>query len=386
MYVKSCKRNILLVLKTPPPYGGGEIRAAALRNHVANMNEFIVLEFGSPMRDKASQGMFAIWKLTEFLKNWFMFARMLRKKKPRLVFYPLSKSFPHFLRDSVFLWTAWLFRIPCAGELAGATFYFLKKGRLRAWYGRIVLSRLVCLRLLGKSIAAELKKSGITNTIVTDNGIETGVLDQSFSEPDDGCFHLLFAGTHSREKGFDVLVYACRDLMQQGLNFKMHTMGQWVSNEFKDEMISEIHSAKLKDNFVFHGLIHDTDKWNLFSNSQILVLPSKKEGQPLVILEAFSVGMPVVATRVGAIPDTLEQGKNGLLVTPGDASDLANSIAELLLNSDLCRRISTANSELYQRRFTLDSFLKTQVAWIKACADNQMSPAGQIWSETDFNN
>ena len=102
-----------------------------------------------------------------------------------------------------------------------------------------------------------------------------------------------------------------------------------------------------------------------------------------MVLEAFAVGMPVVATCVGAIPDTVEHGKNGLLVPPGDSVKLADAIAELMTDPDRCHTMSVANVALYQRRFTQESFLKTQVAWIKACADGDLSPAGQFWRIPD---
>jgi hypothetical protein len=108
------KNPILMLLKTPPPYGGGEIRGAALRDYVKDNTDFIVQEICSNRRDKTSQGVFAFWKINEFIINWLRFVNLIRQHSPSLIFYPMSKEFIHFLRDSIFFWTAHFFDIPFA--------------------------------------------------------------------------------------------------------------------------------------------------------------------------------------------------------------------------------------------------------------------------------
>jgi glycosyltransferase involved in cell wall biosynthesis len=68
----------------------------------------------------------------------------------------------------------------------------------------------------------------------------------------------------------------------------------------------------------------------LMAELDLLVVPSLSEGSPLVVLEALDVGVPVLASRVGGIPDQIEHGTNGILVSPGDAGALAGELARLL--------------------------------------------------------
>jgi teichuronic acid biosynthesis glycosyltransferase TuaC len=65
-----------------------------------------------------------------------------------------------------------------------------------------------------------------------------------------------------------------------------------------------------------------------FRNAVALVLPSRSEGMPLVVIESLATGTPVVASAVGAIPDLVEPGRSGLLVTPGDVDGLAEALLE----------------------------------------------------------
>jgi len=378
--LKIKNKPILLILKTPPPYGGGELQSAAVCAYVSGDSDFIVQEIRSPKRNKTNQGVFAFWKITEFIVNWWHFFCLMRRHRPRLVFCSLPKDLPGFLRDSVFFWTARLYEVPFAGELAGVGFNFLGSGPVQTWYGKLVLSRLICLRVLGKSVAQRLAGFDIKKTIVTDNGIECQVGHKYCAEPEEGAVRLIFVGTHSPQKGFDQLVEACIILARKGLSFEIHSLGEWISGQFRERIYSIVRDNGLMNRFVFHGLVHGREKWSIFAKCQILVLPSISEGQPLVILEALACGIPVVASRVGAIPDTIEHGINGFLVSPGVPMELAERLEDLITNPELLLKMSAANLQLYKKRFTLEAFLKTQVAWLKACASGKLVPEGQFFS------
>ena len=273
--------------------------------------------------------------------------------------------------------------MPTAGELAGVGFYFLGNGNLQTWYGKLVLSRLICLRVLGKSVAQSLAGFDIKKTIVTDNGIESQANYKYCAKPEDRVLRLIFIGTHSPQKGFDQLVEACVILAHKGPSFEVHALGEWISSQFRERIFSILRDKGLTNRFVFHGLVHGREKWSILAESQILVLPSIQEGQPLAILEALACGIPVVASRVGAIPDTIEHGINGFLVTPGVPVELAEKLEDLITNPELLLKISAANLQLYQQRFTQEAFLKTQVAWLKACASGKLVPEGQFFAAND---
>jgi len=72
----------------------------------------------------------------------------------------------------------------------------------------------------------------------------------------------------------------------------------------------------------------------------VFVLSSLWEGLPLVLLEAMAAGVPVVATKVGGIPEVVEDGEEGLLVPPGDPRSLRLAMTKLLTDSVLARRLA----------------------------------------------
>ncbi len=97
----------------------------------------------------------------------------------------------------------------------------------------------------------------------------------------------------------------------------------------------------------------------LLRNSDILVLPSRAENLPMVILEAFAYGVPVVSTPVGAIPEVVRDGHNGLLVEPGDVVALSGAIRRLIDDRPLRQRMGEAALMDHGRYFDLSDYAET---------------------------
>ena len=101
---------------------------------------------------------------------------------------------------------------------------------------------------------------------------------------------------------------------------------------------------------------------DVFEVIDVLVLSSlAKEGLPNVLLEAMSMAVPVVSSRLAGTPEVVHDGTTGLLVEPGDTSDLAGAIEQLGVDPDACRRLGDAGRELMTRSFDkkhqFDAFL-----------------------------
>jgi glycosyltransferase involved in cell wall biosynthesis len=90
------------------------------------------------------------------------------------------------------------------------------------------------------------------------------------------------------------------------------------------------------------GWIDGAEKADALRKAAVLVLPSYFEGLPVCVLEAMAAGVAVVATRVGGIPDVIEEGQSGMLVEPGDVASLSKAILDLLTDARLNDRICSA--------------------------------------------
>ena len=106
----------------------------------------------------------------------------------------------------------------------------------------------------------------------------------------------------------------------------------------------------IADSVVFRGRLDPEDVVKELTSADMFVLSSDWEGLPLSAIEAMKCGLPIVATRVGAMEDLVEDGETGFLVEPSDSDSLAQRIAELADDPQLAEsmgRAGLAASEKY---------------------------------------
>jgi glycosyltransferase involved in cell wall biosynthesis len=136
------------------------------------------------------------------------------------------------------------------------------------------------------------------------------------------------------EKGYDVLLETARILADRGLPIRIASVGR---GPLKDELHERHRALGLGDRFTFLG--QRDDVLRLMTGSDVFVLASHHEGLPVALMEAMSVGLPVVATAVGGVPQFVADCEEGLLVPPGRPDLLADALIRICSDSDLRRRL-----------------------------------------------
>ena len=121
----------------------------------------------------------------------------------------------------------------------------------------------------------------------------------------------------------------------------------------RDDLESKCREASVADRVEFAGLQHDVSAF--LSRASIFVLPSHREALPLSLLEAMATGLPSVASRVGGIPEVVEDGRHGLLVEPGDTQALAAAIERLCGDPPLRRTMGDESRQRVVERFSLEA-------------------------------
>jgi glycosyltransferase involved in cell wall biosynthesis len=111
-----------------------------------------------------------------------------------------------------------------------------------------------------------------------------------------------------------------------------------------------------------HFLGQRTDVEQLLANAQVALLITNWEGFPISILEAMRAGLPVVATAVAGVSESVHDDQTGYLVPRGDVDVLRDRIARLLGDAQLRVRLGAAGRRVYERRFTLDAMVDSTLA------------------------
>lgn len=157
----------------------------------------------------------------------------------------------------------------------------------------------------------------------------------------------LFAGRLNAQKGFDLLASAA------SINREVRIV---AAGEPDQRFLSGI---DLPGNLECPGKIPGSGMSTCFREAKALVFTSRSyEGFPMVFLEAMQHRLPVIAPRMAAFPEIIEDGINGLLFEPGNANDLAEKIRILNSNPDLCSRLGTAGYEKLKSEYSPEKYLK----------------------------
>lgn len=123
-------------------------------------------------------------------------------------------------------------------------------------------------------------------------------------------------------------------------------------------------AARATGRIIFTGFVPHENMALTYLLGDIFVAPSQKEeGMPMVLLEASACGLPLVATRLGGIPEVVQEGHNGLLLDrPQDFEELAGKINTLIDNPDFCRRLGSQARETAQKHFSWSHIARRQEA------------------------
>jgi len=148
-------------------------------------------------------------------------------------------------------------------------------------------------------------------------------------------------------KGIAYLLQAARILLRQGANVKVLVVGD---GNIRQDLMTQTHDLGITQNVVFLGHREDTDA--LLLALDIFVLPSLSEGIPMALLEAMAACRAVVASRVGGIPEIVDDGIEGFLVEPMDVDSLAERCRLLIESPDVAKKMGEQGRKRVERDFS----------------------------------
>ena len=159
----------------------------------------------------------------------------------------------------------------------------------------------------------------------------------------EGVFRVIFAGRLHRVKGILTLLKAMRQL---GPSVELAIIGEGTQ---RFELEEYVRAHQMSDRIFFAGVSSETARWLV--SADVVVLPTLSEGLPMIVLEAFQIGTPVIATVAGGLEQLITDGQTGLRIRQGNVGDLVNAIRLLMSSRGTVDRLKSGAFARVQQGF-----------------------------------
>ena len=215
-------------------------------------------------------------------------------------------------------------------------------------------SVVACSKALGERLV-QVAGPGVKPQVIY-NGVDPDIFASPLSRISSNERIVLSVGRFDHIKGQDVLVKAFARLVSDYTDLRLALVG--VTGDKLAELKSLSSSEGVEELVTFYRDMPHDQVLALMKRASVFCLPSRREAFPVVILEAGACGLPVIASRVGGIPEILTEGETGRLAPPNDVAALANCLVGVLDSPSESRAMGERLRQLVTSRFT----------WTKACA------------------
>jgi colanic acid/amylovoran biosynthesis glycosyltransferase len=188
-------------------------------------------------------------------------------------------------------------------------------------------------------------------------GVDTKLFSPCEIKDQGRSFQILCVASFEEVKGHKYLIDACKILSEQGLDFECHFVGY---GPLRKQVENQVVELGLKDKFHLHGGLPRNMVLEMLAKSDVFVLASvptrqgKREGIPVVLMEAMASGLPVISSQLSGIPELVDNGISGILIEPGDTEALARALVDLAADSAKNISFGLAGREKVLNEFDLE--------------------------------
>jgi glycosyltransferase involved in cell wall biosynthesis len=353
--------KVLMVGASPPPYYGsivifGRLMASPLRERF----RLIQLDI-SDHRDVSNVGCFDLENVRLGIAHALACRRALKAERPDLVYVPVAQNPLAFFRDSLFLLLARRHGLRRVVHVHGGyfgEFYRRAPAPLRAyirWTLKGVSAAVVNSQMLGSMFAGLLPDERVWPVPIGIEDIPAHFLAQPrpARRPT-----VLYFGTLIESKGFLDVMAAAPLVAQEIPGVRFVIAGGYFSPGDREKAERLLQDPAIRDRVELPGVISGDARFELLLDADVFAFPTYYpiEGQPAVLVEAMSAGLPVVTTDQGAIRETIVEGETGYLVPQRDPGAIARRVVELLQDEPLRRRMGEAGRRRFEQRFRVETY------------------------------
>ena len=361
------KNKVLFLVQLPPPVHGASL-----------MNQFIVSSrlikdaySGHSInitiaKDIDDIGKGGLKKVRKAVSVFFQVLWRLISVRPNLCYITLSPFGFGFYKDAILILLIKLFRIRYCIHLQGKGIYNSMVSARSSLLYKVVFHNSYVITL-AKVLNKDLEKLKHIKRIQV---VNNAIAEIDFPSKEHKGINVVYISNMVEEKGpMDLLLAAKMFLSESDKEVYFTFAGKWINSTFRDKFNKYLEDNNLQHTCKYVGPVYNDEKLELFSNSDIMVLPTyyPNECFPLAILEGMSFGMPVISTEEGAISEIIVDGKNGLLVPAKSPKKIAEAIKVLVDNPMMLKRLGNQAKLDFRQKYTHAIFEQKFVQAINNC-------------------
>lgn len=350
------KAKILYIIHTPPPvHGVSSISQFIFENEYVNRNyrkKLIRLNLSTQINQLRRIKLVQFFQFAKiFLQLW----KHLIFYRPNLIYFTIMPVGVGFFKDALLVLIIKLFRKHIVFHIHNRGIPNYSRKKAFSVFYRTIFKNCSIIHLSEGLVLNELKPHlGNTNTYYScENSVCDLYLPNKRVKPTKK-LNILFFSNLFAQKGLRPTLKAVSRLHNKNIAFNLVIAGSPTKES--TQILKEYHQEHPKCHQYLKaiGATFGKEKQELFNQADIFVFPSefKEECMPLVILEALSAGLPVIASNIGAIGSTVFDGINGFLIPEGNSELLANKIEVLAKHRQLRYKMGVQSRNLYLSKFT----------------------------------
>ena len=360
---KTKKQRILVVGQTPPPYHGQAMMTQRLLEMRSDRLELYHVRMAFS-QSVAAVGTFQWTKLFHLVAvvGRIIYGR-LRYRVPTLYYMPAGPNLTPLLRD-IFILTLtrpWFRQTIFHFRAAGVSDFIRTRRGLLQRLARFAYRRPDLAIHLSARNPDDGGYFGADRRVVVPNGLEDAAQPYlPIRRPATTPVRILFVGVLCASKGVGVLLEAVAQLHRAGLLLRVDVVGEFRTDQYRDQILSYCRAQRLEDVVKFPGVKQGDEKWRYFREADIFCFPSYYESESFgnVAVEAIMFGLPVVATHWRGIPDIVDDGQTGRLVPIQDPAATAAALRQLVEQPEQRQRMGAAGRARYEAEYQLSSFVR----------------------------
>jgi len=329
------KKKILFLSPLPPPHYGSAISSEMCLNILKKSNKFqiknIKLNYSKNMSDI---GKISLNKIKETFSTKKQIKKTIKEFKPNIIYFVPATYSLGLIRD-------WLFVQEIKKYWKGKILFHIRSRILektwKSYHGKKILKNMYHNNkaiVLGKELIKDLQKTTPPqNIFILPNAIKNEVSENKLKKiirkrRKNKEFNILFLSNMDKTKGWQKLLNTCKILNEKKFNFRCDFIGAWWNKKDKKYFKKFVLKNGLNKKVFSLDSKKGKEKNEFLEKANCLVFPTEMDTFGKVLIEAYMFAVPVIASKEGAIPSIIDEGKTGFLLNKNTSKEIAKKILE----------------------------------------------------------